>query len=159
MQQENILKEQSNCLDHRTLQGHQINPEDLRKILPPGEISYQSIVDAFDIPYLEYFNMAHATVDKHSAGKKSGKTALICVSQGGESQSYTYRDLSESSSRFAEHLRKQGVKKTRQRAANIICRVTLFTLRLHCAKMESRSELFYADLGGRKNANRIANGG
>ena len=105
------MKEQSKCLDHRTLQGHQINPEDLRKILPPGEISYQSIVDAFDIPYLEYFNMAHATVDKHSAGKKSGKTALICVSESGESQSYTYRDLSESSSRFADHLRKQGVKK------------------------------------------------
>ena len=105
-----MLEEQGNSSGVRKLEGHEINLEDLQRILQ-GDISYRSIVDAFEIPHIEYFNMASATVDAHASGNNSNRTALICVSKDETSQSYTYSDLSKLSDRFASFLRNHGVKK------------------------------------------------
>ena len=55
-------------------------------------------------------NMAHEAIDRHLSRGKGGKLALIYSDKEGSSQ-YTFEELSRLSNRFANVLRKIGIKK------------------------------------------------
>ena len=55
-------------------------------------------------------NMAYECIDRHCAEGKGAKVALIYDTDG-KSENYTYDDLKKSSDKFANVLRKHGVKK------------------------------------------------
>jgi len=99
-----------NKINRKKINGHQINMADLEQILD-GDVTYENIVQNFEIPVIKSYNIAVDTVDKHAAGEKGDLIALIFESKEGATRSYTYRDLSELSDRFANFLRQKGVVK------------------------------------------------
>jgi len=54
-------------------------------------------------------NIAHEAVDRHSRGERADKTALLWLGKKGERVTYTYRDLAEATSRFANLLKRLGI--------------------------------------------------
>ena len=92
------------------IQGDQINFLDLDRVLG-SEINYETVVSNFDIPPVHAYNMASDTVDRVARGPNAESVALMCDYDDGEVRSYTYRELSELSDRFASFLKNQGVKK------------------------------------------------
>ena len=56
-------------------------------------------------------NLGETVIDRPARGVLGGRTALLWVGAGGEERRVTYRELSESSSRFANLLAGMGVKK------------------------------------------------
>ena len=60
----------------------------------------------------EHVNIAHVAVDAHLAGPRADKKALIWESKKGQTEEYTFRDLSRLSNRFANVLTGElGAKK------------------------------------------------
>ncbi len=57
----------------------------------------------------ERLNIAHEVVDRHAQDPK--KVALFCISREGKEEKYTYRELKNLTSQFANVLRDLGVKK------------------------------------------------
>ncbi len=90
--------------------GDQINLNDLRRILG-NEPSYASLVSNFQIPPLDFYNMAGDTVDRHAKGANANVVALVCETESGLLQTYTYAELSRLSNRFAAWLRARGVSR------------------------------------------------
>ncbi|MGA2494337.1 MAG: acetate--CoA ligase [Roseiarcus sp.] len=54
-------------------------------------------------------NIAHEAVDRHARGPRAERTALRWLGKSGERREISYRELAESSGRFANVLRKLGV--------------------------------------------------
>ena len=96
--------------DNRGIRGDQINYRDLGRVLG-SEISYETVVSNFEIPPVQAYNMAGDTVDRVAKGPNAESVALICDYDNGEVRSYTYRELSDLSNRFAAFLKSQGVEK------------------------------------------------
>ncbi|MEO1158860.1 MAG: AMP-binding protein [Pseudomonadota bacterium] len=90
------------------IHGDQVNLNNLRRILG-DDPDYASLVANFNIPSVDYYNMAADTVDRHARGDNAGAVALICSPEDGSLLTYTYADLSRLSTRFAAYLRSQGV--------------------------------------------------
>ena len=101
---------QEAMLRKKGLLGDQLNDNDLHAVFG-NRPSYDQIVSSFQIPSVDYYNMATATVDRHASGEKSNKTALICVDDQKNTRSYSYEELSILSNRFSNFLRNNGVKK------------------------------------------------
>ncbi len=59
----------------------------------------------------KYLNAAHNAVDRHANGPLRNKVAVIHETAGGSIEKYTYLDLKKSTNKFANILRKLGVKK------------------------------------------------
>jgi acetyl-CoA synthetase len=92
------------------LQGDQINLDDLRRVLGP-EPDYHGLTGRFRIPPVRAYNMALDTVDRHAAGAKRDRPALVCDDGAGNVTRHSYGDLAQLSNRFAAFLRAQGVGK------------------------------------------------
>jgi len=95
-------------MSQQTLDGHHINPEDLKRVL--GYV----FSDALKTGYLqihprEYHNLATDTVDKHAKSHHPKTTALICRHSNQIVETYSYSDLSDLSNRFALFLKSLGV--------------------------------------------------
>ncbi len=56
-------------------------------------------------------NIAHEAVDRHAAGPRRNRVALRWLSRNGVRRDFTYGDLREQTSRFANLLRNLGVRK------------------------------------------------
>jgi acetyl-CoA synthetase len=56
-------------------------------------------------------NLAHEAIDRHARGSNASKLAMLWEGKNGETESYTYRDLSRLSNQFANVLKGLGVKK------------------------------------------------
>ena len=56
-------------------------------------------------------NIAANCIDRHVAGKRAAKVALIWEGEPGESRTLTYRDLHREVQKFADVLKKLGVRK------------------------------------------------
>ena len=56
-------------------------------------------------------NIAYEVVDRHLGTPLRNKTALFWEGKGGETEAYSFHELSRLSNRFAHALRKLGVKK------------------------------------------------
>ncbi|MFH1434544.1 MAG: acetate--CoA ligase [Pseudomonadota bacterium] len=56
-------------------------------------------------------NMAHECIDRHAAGPKKDKKALLWEGKKGETETYTFGRLKEESDRFANVLRELGVER------------------------------------------------
>jgi len=92
------------------LQGDQLNDDDLHAMFGKNP-SYEQIIGSFEIPNVDHYNMATATVDRHASGEKSTKIALICVDDRENIHTYSYAELRTLSNRFGNFLRANGVKK------------------------------------------------
>jgi acetyl-CoA synthetase len=73
-------------------------------------------VSRFDLPRHQWFlggtlNATVNCIDRHALGDKRLKAALIWVGEDGEEQTYTYNRLYREVNRFANALKKLGVKK------------------------------------------------
>ena len=55
------------------------------------------------------YNIAHEAVDRHAAGPRADKVAIRWLGKSGDRREFTYRDLSEATSRFANALINLGV--------------------------------------------------
>ncbi|MFC1690925.1 acetate--CoA ligase [Nanoarchaeota archaeon] len=56
-------------------------------------------------------NIAHNSLDRHNTPEKKNKTALIWEDDDGNIEKYTYEDLVKETNKFANVLKKHGVKK------------------------------------------------
>ncbi len=56
-------------------------------------------------------NIAHEAVDRHAAGALADRTALRFLQRGGGARAFTYRELKRLTNRFANVLRKLGIRK------------------------------------------------
>jgi acetyl-CoA synthetase len=56
-------------------------------------------------------NIAHETIDRHASGALGGRVALRWLSKDGAKRDFTYADLRDETSRFANVLRRLGVGK------------------------------------------------
>ncbi|WP_292166386.1 acetate--CoA ligase [Mesorhizobium sp.] len=61
------------------------------------------------LPGEKGYNIAHEAVDRHAAGPKADKVAIRWLGKSGDRREFTYRDLSEATSRFANALINLGV--------------------------------------------------
>ena len=57
------------------------------------------------------YNYVHNALDKHAAGERADKTALVWEGDDGTTRAFTYRDLHEETNRLANALRALGVGK------------------------------------------------
>ncbi len=57
-------------------------------------------------------NIAHECVDRHAAGPRANHVALRCIGRRGEIRDYTYGELAQLTSRFANALDALGVRAT-----------------------------------------------
>ncbi|MGQ0562322.1 MAG: acetate--CoA ligase [Gemmatimonadota bacterium] len=67
-------------------------------------------------PYAKWFiggklNAAYNCLDRHLTGERRSKTALIWEGEPGDQRTFTYEQLHEETARFANALRRLGVKK------------------------------------------------
>jgi acetyl-CoA synthetase len=80
----------------------------------PEEIHQQFNWEEFSRQHLDWnpaerLNIAHEAVDRHAQDPK--KVALFCISREGKEEKYTYRELKNLTSQFANVLRELGIKK------------------------------------------------
>lgn len=71
--------------------------------------SYDELRDEFEWEIPEQFNVAAYVCDRWADDE--GRTALYAETEGGETRSYTYRELRDVSNRLANYLRAQGVER------------------------------------------------
>jgi acetyl-CoA synthetase len=77
-----------------------------------AEFSWAAARQALDgLPDGRGLNIAHEAVDRHAAGSRRNRVALRCISRQGARRDFTYGDLGEHTSRFANVLRSFGVGK------------------------------------------------
>ncbi len=75
-----------------------------------AEFSWDAARAALDgLPGGRGLNIAHEAVDRHAAGPLRDRLALRFLSKEGERRDYTYAELAEATSRFADALRALGV--------------------------------------------------
>jgi len=83
----------------------------MNKDIKPNIENYDNFYKNFRWEVPEYYNFAYDVVDKH-AKENGDKTALISVDHNGENPiKHTFSDLSGLSNKFANVLKKYGVKK------------------------------------------------
>ncbi|HKI59033.1 MAG TPA: acetate--CoA ligase [Trueperaceae bacterium] len=63
------------------------------------------------LPHGAGLNIAHETVDRHARGASRARTALRWLGKTGEVRAFSYGDLADATSRFANVLQKLGIKK------------------------------------------------
>jgi acetyl-CoA synthetase len=77
-----------------------------------ANFSWDSIRQAIDgLPQGKGLNLAYEAVDRHAAGPRRDKIAIRWLGKGGERRDFTYGDLGEQSSRFANTLHRLGIGK------------------------------------------------
>ena len=87
--------------------------------LPPNLADYDSLRSSWDWDELwaeldtpdGLVNQAHECIDRHAAGERANKLALIWQSQGLEVEEYTFADLKRETDRAANALRSVGIEK------------------------------------------------
>ena len=87
--------------------------------LPPNLADYDSLRSSWDWDELwaeldtpdGLVNQAHECIDRHAAGERANKLALIWQSQGLEVEEYTFADLKRETDRAANALRSAGIEK------------------------------------------------
>ncbi len=76
----------------------------------PSPTNYEALYDAFHLDVPEYFNFGFDVMDRWAEDRT--KLALVSLKRNGEKADYhTFFDLSRLSNRFANALRKLGIKK------------------------------------------------
>lgn len=86
------------------MQGHQLNPVDLQRLLP-GPVDHTRLTAAFRVARPARYNMAADTVTRQAHGPRADAPALVCD----DGARYTFRELEVLSSRLAAWLAAQGV--------------------------------------------------
>jgi len=84
---------------------HYPTPEEIHRQFDWEEFSRQHL----DWNPAERLNIAHEVVDRHAKDRK--KVALFCISREGKEEKYTYRELKNLTSQFANVLKDLGIKK------------------------------------------------
>ena len=87
--------------------------------LPPNLADYDSLRSSWDWDELwaeldtpdGLVNQAHECIDRHAAGERANKLALIWQSQGLKVEEYTFADLKRETDRAANALRSVGIEK------------------------------------------------
>jgi acetyl-CoA synthetase len=75
-----------------------------------AEFSWAAARQALDgLPGGRGLNIAHEAVDRHAGGIRRNRVALRCLSRDGARRDFTYGDLGDQTSRFANVLRSLGV--------------------------------------------------
>jgi acetyl-CoA synthetase len=77
---------------------------------------WQQVLDESEAPFFKWFtgaktNVVHNAIDRHANGPNRDKVALIWESEQGETRTYTYAQFAVEVNRFANILKKEGVKK------------------------------------------------
>lgn len=77
---------------------------------------YKKVLDASEVQWAKWFiegkiNITHNCLDKHAKSWRKNKVAFIWVGENGEEKRYSYWDLHFEVNRFANALKKLGVKK------------------------------------------------
>ena len=78
---------------------------------PGGGFDWTEIEQELDINHQAGLNLTHLAIDRHAASARRDKVALYWEGKNGDRESYTFGDLSELTSRFANALLGLGVKK------------------------------------------------
>ena len=84
---------------------HYPTPEEIHRQFDWEEFSRQHL----DWNPAERLNIAHEVVDRHAKDRR--KVALFCISREGKEEKYTYRELKNLTSQFANVLKDLGIKK------------------------------------------------
>jgi acetyl-CoA synthetase len=77
---------------------------------------WQQVLDESQAPFYKWFaggkiNIVHNAIDRHLEGPNRDKIAIIWESEQGETKTYTYAQLAVEVNRFANVLKKEGVRK------------------------------------------------
>ncbi|MDP7568894.1 MAG: AMP-binding protein, partial [Arenicellales bacterium] len=79
----------------------------LERLIDPKARSFEELQQSFRWQVPEYFNMAHAVCDRHTA--LADKTALFCANASGQRSQYTFGQFQALSNRLANALKEAGV--------------------------------------------------
>ena len=79
----------------------------LERLIDPKARSFEELQQSFRWQVPEYFNMAHAVCDRHTA--LADKTALFCANSIGQRTQYTFGQFQALSNRLANALKEAGV--------------------------------------------------
>src|SRR4030042_50017 len=83
-------------------------PLDYEKVY--RDFSWDTYMNQYlDCPSSGYFNITHEAIDRHAEDPK--KVAIFYISADGREEKYTFRDMKNLTSQYANMLRKLGVKK------------------------------------------------
>ncbi len=77
---------------------------------------YKQILDDSNKPFFKWFiggktNMVHNAIDRHVAGDKADKVAIIWEGEPGDKRTFTYRQVDKEVSKFANVLKAKGIGK------------------------------------------------
>ncbi len=77
---------------------------------------YEQVLDDSDKPFYKWFvggktNMVHNAIDRHVAGGKADKLAIIWEGEPGDKRTFTYAQVDKEVSKFANVLKAKGIGK------------------------------------------------
>ncbi|HEX9052204.1 MAG TPA: acetate--CoA ligase [Anaeromyxobacter sp.] len=121
-------------------------------------------VSRFDLPKHEWFvggklNATVSCIDRHTHGDKRLKAALIWVGEDGEEHTYTYNRLYREVNRFANALKKLGVKKGDRVIIYMPLTPEGIITMLSCARIGAIHSVVFAGMGTQALRSRIEDSG
>ncbi len=121
-------------------------------------------VSRFDLPRHEWFvggklNATVNCIDRHTHGDKRLKAALIWVGEDGEEHTYTYNRLYREVNRFANALKKLGVKKGDRVVIYMPLTPEGIITMLSCARIGAIHSVVFAGMGTQALRSRIEDSG
>lgn len=77
---------------------------------------YEQVLDDSNKPFFKWFvggktNMVHNAIDRHMAGDKADKVAIIWEGEPGDKRTFTYAQVDKEVSKFANVLKAKGISK------------------------------------------------
>lgn len=121
-------------------------------------------VSRFDLPRHEWFvggklNATVSCIDRHVHGGKRSKAALLWVGEDGEEQAYTYARLYREVNRFANALKRLGVKKGDRVVVYMPLVPEGIITMLACARIGAIHSVVFAGMGVQALKSRIQDSG
>ena len=125
---------------------------------------YSKVLDWSGKPYAKWFvggklNASAVCLDQHVEGGRAGKTAILWEGEPGDVQSFTYAELLREVSRFANGLKKRGVKKGDRVAIYMPMIPELAFAVLACARIGAIHSVIFGGFSANSIRDRVEDGG
>ncbi len=125
---------------------------------------YTKVLDWSEKPYAKWFvggktNASAICVDQHAASERADKTAILWEGEPGDVRSFTYAELLHEVSRFANGLKKRGVKKGDRVAIYMPMIPELAFAVLACARIGAIHSVIFGGFSANSIRDRIEDGG
>jgi len=125
---------------------------------------YSQVLDWSGQPYARWFvggklNASAVCLDQHAAGERANKTAILWEGEPGDVRSFTYAELLREVSRFANGLKKRGVKKGDRVAIYMPMIPELAFAVLACARIGAIHSVIFGGFSANSIKDRVEDGG